>query len=77
MYILYLSKYYEIYPRCIAMTVQKWVLNWYFIPTKTKLFIFTRYQSSKIDIVLCQNLNLVRVCYIHVNANFQGEETFM
>ena len=31
------------------------------IPTKTKLFIFTRYQSSKIDIILRQNLNLARV----------------
>ena len=33
----------------------------FFILTKTKLFIFTRYQSSKIDIILRQNLNLVRV----------------
>ena len=32
-----------------------------FIPTKTKLFIFTRYLSSNIDIILRLNLNLVRV----------------
>ena len=32
-----------------------------FILTKTKLFIFTRYLSSKIDIILRKNLNLVRV----------------
>ena len=31
-----------------------------FIPTKTKLFIFTRYQSIKIDTILRRNLNLVR-----------------
>ena len=42
-----------------------------------KLFIFTRYQSSKIDIILRQNLNLVRVLLIYAHANFQAEETFM
>ena len=76
--ILLLSKYCDTYPRFIALTVQKWVLNRYFHPTKTKLFIFTRYQSSKIGIILRQNLNLVRVLlYIYVHANFQGEESFM
>ena len=40
---------------------------------KTKLFIFTRYQSSKIDIILCQNLNLVRVLQIFSVKNFKNE----
>ena len=33
----------------------------YFLTNKTKLFILTIYQSIKIDIILHQNLNLVRV----------------
>ena len=41
-----------------------------FIPTKTKLFIFTRYQSSNIDINLRQNLNLVRVLLYLCVCNF-------
>ena len=32
-----------------------------FCQTETKLFIFTRYQSIKIDIILRRHLNLVRV----------------
>ena len=47
--------------QCIALTVQNGLLKGIFIPTKTKLFIFTRYKSIKIDIILSQNLNLVRV----------------
>ena len=39
---------------------------------KTKLFIFTRYQSSKIDIILRQNLNLVRVLLYLCACKFSG-----
>ena len=34
-------------------------------------FIFVKYQSSKIDIILRQILNLVGFCYVYANANFQ------
>ena len=57
--ILKLGKYYDIYG--IALTVKNGYLTGIFIPTRTKLFIFTRYQSINIDIILRQNLNLVRV----------------
>ena len=49
--------------KCIALTVRNGlhVRKGFFIPTKTKLFISTRYQSIKIDIFLRRNLNLVRI----------------
>ena len=50
----------------------KWVFSF-----KKKVIYFTWYRSSEIDIILRQNLNIARVCYIYAHANFQGEETFM
>ena len=68
-----MSKYYDNYPRCIVLTVQKWVINGYFRSTqKTRLFIFTRYQSSKIDIILRQDLDLVRVLLYLCACKFSG-----
>ena len=47
--------------KCIALTVQNWLWKGIFAQTKTELYIFTRYQRIKIEIILRRNLNLVRV----------------
>ena len=71
--ILLLSKYYEISPRCICTDSTKMGTKRVFsFQQKLSYFIFTRYQSSKFDIILRENLNLVRVSLYQCACKFSG-----